>query len=244
MNVRPAFFARPDGELLPLGVAPRLASWMGTGHPDQVQLEEFLTHAGHMLTPALSDVADPLALRLDVGLPPETRLLDANDLDNYVFPLTMRLIKVTQRQVASVWATKRHATTSLIGIEQAVPLADAEPAGGWLLVHTTASSESSVYKQQIHDALQTLPELPPGPVSLELSFTIGPSRNWPNLWKPTIDALGPLLGQAGSAGPWNPQDGRIVELGLHRQVEQSRGHDVLLAIAARPHEEWTHGTTP
>jgi hypothetical protein len=237
MSVRPVVFARPDGELVPLGVAPRLASWMGDGHTDQVQLERFLTHAVHMLTPALSEVADPLALRLDVCLPAKTRLLDANDLDNYVFPLTMRLTKVSKRQVACVWATKRHGTTSLIGIEQAVLLTHAEPAGGWVLVHTTASSETSVYKQQIHAALQMLPELPPGPVSLELSFTVGPGRNWLNLWKPTIDALSPLLGQAGSSKPWNPQDGRIVQLGLHRQVEQSRRHDVLLAIAARPYQE-------
>ncbi|WP_209305934.1 MULTISPECIES: hypothetical protein [unclassified Blastococcus] len=236
MSVQPAFFARPNGELLPLGVAPRLASWNRTGDPDRVRLEAFLTHAVDVLTPALSDVADPLALRLDVGLPAKTPLLDANDLDNYVFPLAMRLINVSQRQVACVWATKRHATTSLIGIEQAVLLADADPAGGWLFVHTTASGESGVYKQQIQDALLTVAELPPGPVSLELSFTVGPRRNWPNLWKATIDALSPLLGQAGSAKPWTPNDGRIVELGLHRQVEQGRGHDVLLAIAARPHE--------
>src|SRR5215211_6247854 len=114
MSVQPAVFARPDGELLPLGVAPRLASWNSIGDQEQVRLEEFLTHAVQMLTPALSAVADPLALRLDVGLPSKTPLLDANDLDNYVFPLTMRLINVSQRKVACVWATKRHATTSLI----------------------------------------------------------------------------------------------------------------------------------
>ncbi|WP_396913469.1 hypothetical protein [Mycolicibacterium sp.] len=29
---------------------------------------------------------------------------------------------------------------------------------------------------------------------LELGFTVGPSRNWLNLWKPAVDSLGALLG--------------------------------------------------
>jgi hypothetical protein len=34
------------------------------------------------------------------------------------------------------------------------------------------------------------------------------------------------------AQPWHPREGRIVELGLHQQVDNSLGHDVVLAIAA------------
>jgi hypothetical protein len=244
MPVPPTVFARPDHALLPLDVDPRLDCWERSWHPDQMRLQAFLTHAVQVLMPALSDVADPLALRLDVGLKPDIPLLDAHDLDNYVFPLTMRLTNVSRRQIACVWATKRHASQSLIGIEQARALADGEPPHGWLLVHTTASSVTTAYKQQIHDALQTVVELPRGPISLQVAFTVGPGRNWPNLWKPTIDALGRLLGYSGSATPWHPQDGRIVELGLHRQVDPSCGHGVRLAIASRPHGGWTSETAP
>ena len=184
----PALFARPDGDRSPLGMAPRSASWMSAGHPAQVHFEESLAHAVGLLIPRQAHAADPLALRPDVGLPSEVHLLDAHDLDNYVHPLTMRLTKDTQRQVACAWATKCHAATSLIGIEQAVPRDDQEQAGGWLHVHTSASSEASAYEEQIDDALRSAVELPEGPVAVELSSTVGPSRNWSNLWKPTIDA--------------------------------------------------------
>lgn len=36
----------------------------------------------------------------------------------------------------------------------------------------------------------------PPPVRMQMSFTVGPGRNWLNLWKPAIDALGKILGHA------------------------------------------------
>ena len=69
---------------------------------------------------------------------------------------------------------------------------------------------------------------------LELSFAVGPQRNWLNLWKPTIDALDPLLGPTQPNRDWHPRDGRIVDLGLHLKIDPSLGHDVVVAIAAEP----------
>jgi hypothetical protein len=63
---------------------------------------------------------------------------------------------------------------------------------------------------------------------------VGPGRNWLNLWKPTIDALGPLLGSAQPGKLWNPRDGRIVELGLHCVVDADLRHDVVMEIVAAP----------
>jgi hypothetical protein len=56
-------------------------------------------------------------------------------------------------------------------------------------VRVAASSTTTEYKQQIHDQLHGTATLPTGPVALEVSFAVGPSRNWTNLWKPTIDAV-------------------------------------------------------
>lgn len=67
---------------------------------------------------------------------------------------------------------------------------------------------------------------------MQLGFTVGQTRNWLTLWKPTIDAPRPLLGYTPSAGPSSPLDGRIVDLGLHRRVNPSMGHDVIITIAA------------
>jgi hypothetical protein len=100
-----------------------------------------------------------------------------------------------------------------------------------LEVRTIASASTTAYKQQIHDHVHgSLPRT--GPVALETSFTVGPTRNWLNLWKATIDALDGLLGQTVPGQSWLPRDGQIVELGLHRRVDDSFGNDVVLAIAA------------
>jgi hypothetical protein len=52
------------------------------------------------------------------------------------------------------------------------------------------------------------------------------------LWKPTIDALGPILGYTPAAGPWSPLDGRIVDLGLHCRVDPLMANDVITTVAA------------
>jgi hypothetical protein len=100
-------------------------------------------------------------------------------------------------------------------------------------VRTTASAGGAQYKQQIRDALADAAQLPPGPVALDVVFGVGPGRSWLNLWKPTIDALSPLLGADGTGRPWNPQDGRVVRLGLHRWAHDALRHDVDVEVVAR-----------
>ena len=53
-------------------------------------------------------------------------------------------------------------------------------------------------------------------------------RNWSTLWKPAIDALGPLLGSPDPERPYRPHDDRIVSLALHRGLDESLGHDVVI----------------
>ena len=85
----------------------------------------------------------------------------------------------------------------------------------------------------IRDSLDAA-AIPAGAVQLQLSFVVGRQRNWLTLWKPTIDALDPLLGRTREDRDWHPQDGRITDLGLHVLVDPSLGHDVLVSIAAAP----------
>lgn len=227
------FYAKPDREPVVLEVAPVLASWMVTGHPDQVRLETFLNHADNVLATQLSELPDPLALRLDVALPARIDLLDEHDLDNYAFPLAARLTKVNGRALASVWVTKQHGASSAVRLQQAVARPAPSTEGAWMEVRTSTSASTTAYKQQIHDQLHAAAALPEGPAAIELSFTTGPRRNWLNLWKPTIDALDAFLGSTRPGRLWHPRDGRIVELGLHHQLHQSLSHDVVIAIAAR-----------
>jgi hypothetical protein len=53
------------------------------------------------------------------------------------------------------------------------------------------------------------------------------------MWKRTIDGLDALLGRTYPDREWNPQDGRIVRLGLHARTDQSLGHDVEATIWAQ-----------
>lgn len=218
------WFARPEGEGLTLRKAPQLASWNKATDPDQVRLREYLKDTAELLTPSL--VSGPWALRLDVGLPTGRDLIDLADLDNYAFPLATQL---RNQDLVSVWCTKQHAETSRVLVVRAQEVAAPETT---FAVRANASSQTKAYKEQVRSAVAHATELPPGGVHLQLAFVVGPRRNWLNLWKPTIDALDPLLGRTRPDRDWHPNDGRITDLGLHVNVDSSLGHDVLVTIAA------------
>jgi hypothetical protein len=224
-------FAMPTGHPFRLPVPPRLASWNKVGDPEQVRLAGYLDTAEKLLRPRLERLSGQLALRLDVGLPGSAALLNQRDLDNYLFPLATRLSRAATHTVDCVWGTKQHSDSSLVRIEQAMP-AVPPPFELCRSVRTTASSTSTAFKKQISEQLGAISPIPPGPVQMQLCFTVGPGRNWLTLWKPTIDALGPILGYTPAAGPWSPLDGRIVDLGLHRSVNPSIRNDVLITVAA------------
>ncbi|MCV7143473.1 hypothetical protein H7J76_30495 [Mycolicibacterium fortuitum] len=221
------WFARPEDDPLELRFAPRLASWNKVDDPDQVRLRAYLDDTEALV--ATSRIDGPWALRLDVGLPSSRDLLEAGDLDNYAYPLAYRL---RDPNLVSVWCTKQHSeqSTVRIGAAREAPA----PVAGMLVARTTASASSVAYKDEIHAAATASAELPPGPVRLELSFVLGPHRNWLNLWKQTIDALDPLLGRTRPDRAWHPLDGRITELGMHRTVDPAAGNAVLVAIYASP----------
>jgi hypothetical protein len=227
-----AVFAMPASQPLRLPVPPRLASWNKAGDADQVRLAKYLDAADELLRPHCARLPGPLALRLDIGLPQAAGLLDQRDLDNYLLPLAARLSRSTPATLTCVWGTKQHSANSFVRIEQAVPAPAAPSFDRCYTVRTDASSQSEEFKEQIRDQLATARPLPPGPVRMQISFTVGPTRNWLNLWKPVIDALGQILGHTPSARPWSPLDGRVVDLGLHCRVDPAMRNDILIAIGA------------
>jgi hypothetical protein len=88
------------------------------------------------------------------------------------------------------------------------------------------------WKTIVHAAVADAPPLSDGPVGMQIALTVGPGRRWTGMWKRTIDGLDPLLGSAYTDRPWNPLDGRIVRLGLHRADDPSLGNDVRATIWA------------
>lgn len=199
----PVFYARPEVVGGVLGVEPALASWDATGSPGQARSAVFVAEVGSAVAAGLHVTADPLALRLDIGLPDRVPLLAHNDLDNYLFPLIPKLTAATGRQFATVWASKRHAATSSVAVCQAHTADD--PGGAYSVqIATTAPASATAYKQQIRDQVAAGRMLPEGGVGVQLAFVVGPRRAWPNLWKATIDALGTILGREPGASEWEP----------------------------------------
>jgi len=235
MDTEVTWFAPPASVPLPLSQRPRLASWNRRDDPDQQALRAYLDHVEAVARPRLDEVGDPLAVGFDVRLDDGVDLLHERDLDNYALPVVTHLARSTGRAVRSVHVTKDHGATSSVQLETARPRSSAALAGSVHRVRTTASTDSSTYKEEIHGHL---PDedllLPPGPVALEIAFVVGPGRVWTNLWKPTIDALGSLLGPSSPPRDWHPDDGRVVSLALHQRVDPTLGHDVVIALTAAP----------
>ncbi|MCU1578626.1 MAG: hypothetical protein JWP19_830 [Rhodoglobus sp.] len=234
MSHAPVFFGRPEGPSSELKIRPELASWNASKHPDQQKLLKSLNYIESVLTRHLTDSGEQLALRLDVGLGADTNWLRERDLDNYLYPLAKHLTKGRKLALESVWATKAVGASSTIRCEPA-HRTGTEKFTRWASVHeihTTASSQREAYKQQISDQLGNVQVLPDGPLVLELAFVVGQRRNWLNLWKPSIDALDKLLGRTNPERRWHPRDGRIIELGLHRNIDPTLRNEVMITVAA------------
>lgn len=216
-------YARPtSGRQLP--VEPVLASWDKAGTSSQARSAEFLAAMTGWIGP-LPPI--PLVLDLSVGLPAKTQLDGGgHDLDNYLYPIAYHL---GGQRFVGAFARKTHSPSSTMAVEQARPL----PDQGWrpkLVVHTSTSTEKLAWKQEIGRACaeQVKGRLVGGPVSLEVQYRLNSQRNWVNLWKPTIDALGLVLGVPDARRPYNVEDDRITDICFTRCIDDSLGWDVLI----------------
>jgi len=204
-------------------VKPQLASWDRAAHPSQVKLRRFLAHVDAVAGPALTAANGRVAVELIVGFSDGVSLTDGgHDLDNYLFPVAQRL---GPERVAAIFGRKIHGPSSL-----AVGPAQPDTAGPapQFSARMSGSYVRKEWKQQLHDrlAVQAAP-IDPGPAGLRIALTTGPGRNWASLWKPLIDAFGPVLGEDPTR-PFHPHDDRIVSLALHHTIDTSIAHDVII----------------
>ena len=223
-----SWYLRPAGEGLVLRTKPRLASWNKASDPDQIALGAYLDDTEDLVAPSVPP-SGLWSLWLSVGLPPDRKLTDTPDVDNLALPLASRL---ANDRLASVWCSKRHADTSFVIVEPARKTQPPLPSAQLHRIRTTASVASVTFKQQVRSGLGDTAELSAEAVSLQIAFVVGPKRNWLNLWKPTIDALDPLLGRTYPGRDWHPKDGRIADIGLHLAIDASIGDAVELVVAA------------
>jgi hypothetical protein len=73
-----------------------------------------------------------------------------------------------------------------------------------------------------------------------LAWRCSARRNWSALWKPTGDAMGPVLGVANPDRPYHLNDDRIVDLELHRNIDDTLGNDVEVGMWWRTAPKCSH----
>jgi hypothetical protein len=204
-------------------VKPQLASWERAGHPSQVKLTRFLAYVDAIAGPVLATVSGRVAAELIVGFSDDASLIEGgHNLDNYLLPVAHRL---GPGRVAAIFGRKIHGPSSL-AVGRAQP--DTAMATPQFSTRMAGSYGRSGWKQELHDRLAVqAATINPGPVELKIALTTGPRRNWASLWKPLIDAFGPVLGEDPTL-PFHPHDDRIVSLGLHHTIDTGIGHDVLI----------------
>jgi len=174
--------------------------------------------------PAVAQIAGDVALDLTIGVPAGHPLTQGCRLDNYLLLVASQL---GQRRIPAVFGRKIHGNVSSLRVGPARYRADDVPPV--MQVRASGQPEAPDWKEQVRHACAAAIDndgLGTEAVLLDVAFAVSSLRNWTDLWKPTIDALGPLLGTDSSEAPWAPRDDRIVEVGLHRTTDDSVGHDV------------------
>jgi hypothetical protein len=167
------------------------ARQLGSGRPSQPGEAGSLPGAcgRHSWACALETARGRVAAELIVGFSDGVSLIDGgHDLDNYLFPVA----QLGPQRVAVVFGRKIHGPSSL-ALGPAQP--DTAEAIPQFSTRMTGSYERKGWKQQLHDRLAArAATIDPGPAGLTIALRTGPGRNWASLWKPLIDAFGPVLG--------------------------------------------------
>jgi hypothetical protein len=215
-------YRRPVG-VMRQSVKPQLASGERAGHPSQVKLGRFLAHVDALAGPVLATVSGRVAAELIVGFSDGVSLIGGgHDLDNYLFPVAARL---GPERLAAIFGRKIHGPSSL-AVGRARP--DTAEATPQFSIRMAGSYQRREWKQELHDRLAAqAATIEPGPAGLTIALTTGPGRNWASLWKPLIDAFGPVLGEDPTV-PFHPHDERIVSLGLHHTIDTGIARDVII----------------
>jgi hypothetical protein len=208
------------------GISPLLASWEKSSHPAQVRLRAYLDNLICKLLPLPDD--GPLFLQLDVDVQDPQRLLRHYDLENFLTPLFGSRCLPSAR-FYFVKAKKYVGGGSRIAWGKAFPAASTDDIG-WssLTVNAGRGASHKLWKERIRSALEASNPtiIPPGPARVRLAWRCASRRNWCTLWKPTGDAMGPVLGVANAQRPYHLDDDRIVDLELHRNIDNELGDDI------------------
>jgi hypothetical protein len=203
-------------------VVPLVAQWEKSSHPAQVRLHSYLDDIAAKLP--LPTGSAPLFLHLHVCAKNETTLLQQNDIENFLTPLFGRRW-LDPRRFDLVIGTKDALTPSYLTLGIAKPLTERFIESEWsqFSAEPIGSASSKKWKEHLRQSLavESRPLPPCGGVRCQISLRCSGRRNWTTLWKPVVDAMGPVLGYIDPLKPYHPRDDRITHLELHRIVDES-----------------------
>lgn len=205
-------------------LTPRLACWEGHEHPAQRRMQAYLDDLATRFAPFVAE--RELSLHLEIDREREDSRFGGCDLENYLTPIVHRL---GPARFVFVSATKRSGGGHRLALGRATRAPKSTSARFEATLHSSTSKSS--WKAELHAALLTTKPalLPEGPVTVRLAWRCSPKRNWVALWKPTGDAMGPVLGED-PRRPFNPRDDRIDALELHSVADPSVGWSIGVAM--------------
>ncbi len=219
-------------------VRPLLASWDAKASHAQQEMRQYLDDVATHLKPVIG-VRTDLFLSLDIDVRARARLEKHYDLENYLYPLVNHLghrhfVLATARKWAAddaaapmPYRERAHATLR-VGIAHIGAALD----DSWqhVAIPMGPGPERKEWKQTLRTQITAgVSRAPDGPLAVHLAWRAAPTRNWSALWKPTGDALGPILGGP-DARPFCPNDDRIVALHLHRNDDSRLGHKLQIGV--------------
>lgn len=215
---------------------PLLDPWQKSTHPAQIALQSYLSKLSQQIQP-LSHLGFPLYMHMRVDQQYlRERKRGKGDLENYLSPVAKMLSKLMGLALVSGEFCEGSGSTITIG--QAIPLSATEFATHWK--HLTYIPNSGYakrdYKQNLKDALVAVqPQIMTlNHLLLHLSVNCNSSKiNWINLWKPTVDALGPIVGEVSPPRlrqPFNPRDDRITQVNLHLSSNPTVSNKVQIGL--------------
>ncbi|RKQ90867.1 hypothetical protein C8N24_0682 [Solirubrobacter pauli] len=218
----PLRFRPPTAAAVPLPGLPPKTTFGGPASPEGRRISAYTQQIAPLLAPWRGADGPPLGLALEIGLPAGTDPLVQHDLDNFLEPLATEL---ASPRLCFVRATKTVGGPSRLTIGPVEPgepdhIAPHRACGR---CERVSAPGRRVLGRTV--AAQAAP-LPWGPVALDLALRVDTSRNWVGAWKPVIDSLVAILGRRPNASEFDIEDGRIVELTLHRELDGALGHAV------------------
>ena len=168
---------------------------------------------------------------MDIGVKDTKHLTHHHDLENYLTPVVHHL---GHQHIVLVTAEKYVGGGSRLLVGRVAPGAKERQMSD--RHHFSCAVGSGVqnknWKERLRSKLQAsgAEPLPAGPVGVRMAWRCSSNRNWVSLWKPTGEALGPVLGEPDPRNHFNPADDCIVSLALHLNADDTLGHDVDVAL--------------